>query len=152
MLYFPFESNMDWDRVKHRERAPSAQFLLRATLPNHRLAFTRQSELQQTGTVDVVVCSARIVREVVFDIDPTDEPKLNTAEGVNSGACGREAVNAFAENNPTRPLFALTYVVSEKAAGHQASASWHLDHIVRGATRWGLPAEYRAEIQYTESL
>ena len=152
MLYFAYGSNMDWERITHRDRAPSAQFLLRATLPDYKLAFTRWSQKQQTGTADVVMCPGGIVWGVVFDIDPAEKPKLDAAEGVNSQAYRPEPVIVLAENDATRPLRVLTYVVCRKEAAHQPPASWYLDHIVKGAIRWELPVEYLAEIQRIATL
>jgi cation transport regulator ChaC len=151
MLYFAYGSNMDWERITQRDRTPSAQFLLRATLPGYRLAFTRRSVKQRTGTADVVLCSGGIVWGVVFDIDPADRTTLDAAEGVNSGAYRPEPLTVLAENDATRPLRVLTYVVCQKAATHQPPAAWYLNHILKGAIRWNLPAEYRAEIQRTQT-
>jgi gamma-glutamylcyclotransferase len=147
MLYFAYGSNMDWERITDRDRAPSAQFLLKATLPGYKLAFTRCSEKQQTGTADVVLCSGGLVWGVVFEIDPGDSDKLDAAEGVNFRAYRPEPITVLAENDATRHLRVLTYVVCQKAATHQPPAPWYLNHIVNGAIRWDLPAEYRAEIQ-----
>jgi len=147
MLYFAYGSNMDWERITHPDRAPSAQFLLKAALPDYKLAFTRWSQKQQTGTADVVMCPGGIVWGVVFDIDPAEKPKLDAAEGVNFHAYRPEPFIVFAENDATRPLRVLTYVVCQKTEAHQAAAPWYLNHIVNGASRWKLPAEYRAEIQ-----
>jgi len=152
MLYFAYGSNMDWERITHRDRAPSAQFLLRATLPDYKLAFTRWSQKQQTGTADVVIFPVGIVWGVVFDIDPAEKPKLDAAEGVNSGAYRPEPAIVLAENDVTRPLHVLTYVICQNAEAHQPPASWYLNHIVKGAIRWRLPAEYRAEIQRIETF
>ena len=147
MLYFAYGSNMDWDRITHRDRAPSAQFLLRATLPDYKLAFTRWSKKQQTGTADVVLCPGKIVWGAVFEIDPTEQPKLDATEGVNFNAYRPETVTVLVENDSTRPLPVLTYVVCEKSTEYQPPASWYLDHIVKGAIRWELPGEYLAGIQ-----
>ena len=132
MIYFAYGSNLDGDRITLPDRAPSAKFLLRATLPGHQLAFTRWSKKQQTGTADVVLCPGKIVWGVVFEIDPAEKLKLDAAEGVNSGAYRPETVTVLAENDSTRPLPALTYVVCEKSPAHQPPAT-----RLPGWWRWG---------------
>jgi gamma-glutamylcyclotransferase (GGCT)/AIG2-like uncharacterized protein YtfP len=145
MLYFAYGSNMDWERITMRDRAPSAQFLLRATLPKHRLQFTRHSQKQNTGTADIVSDSGSVVWGVIFHIDDGDSDTLDSAEGVNSGAYRREQVTVFAENDSSRSLVRVrTYVVCEKKSEHQPPARWYLDHILKGARQWGLPADYVA--------
>src|ERR1700678_317514 len=116
MLYFSYGSNMDWDRITQNDRAQSAQYLLRAMLPDHRLAFTRYSNRQKTGTADVLPAVGSLVWGALFDIDPVDQGKLDTAEGVRSGAYRAMMVSVLGEGDPNRAIRALTYVVSDKMA------------------------------------
>ncbi len=147
MLYFAYGSNLDWERITQSDRAPSAQFLLRATLPNFTLAFTRWSKLKRTGTADVVPSLGSVVWGAVFHIDPSERHALDVAEGVNSGAYRPETVTVFAENDSRRPLLVLTYTVSVKSTTHQPPAPWYLKHITTGAERWELPSTYVEELR-----
>jgi hypothetical protein len=142
MLYFAYGSNMDWYRIIQNDRAPSAQFLLRATRPDHRLAFTRYSTKQKTGTADVLPAVGSLVWGALFDIDPADQGKLDAAEGVRNGAYRATMVSVLIDGDPNRAVRASTYVVSDKMTTHQPPASWYLNHIIRGAVRWDLPAAY----------
>jgi len=151
MIYFAYGSNMDWERITAPDRAPSAQFLLRATLPEHELRFTRRSDKQRTGTADVVPQAGSLVWGAVFHVEDQDSDRLDSAEGVNSGAYRREHVTVFLENDRSRPLLRVrTYVVCQKKSEHQAPAQWYLDHILKGARRWGLPADYVARLETIE--
>jgi gamma-glutamylcyclotransferase (GGCT)/AIG2-like uncharacterized protein YtfP len=151
MLYFAYGSNMDWERITTPDRAPSAQFLLRATLPEHALKFTHWSEKQQTGTADVKFENGSLVWGVVFYIEDEDSGKLDSAEGVNSGAYRRESVTVFVEGDGSRPLLRVrTYTVCQKKSEHQPPARWYLDHILKGADYWHLPKEYIAELKQIE--
>ena len=153
MLYFAYGSNMDWERITSADRAPSAQFLLRATLPEHALKFTRHSDKQKTGTADVVAQAGSLVWGVVFHIEEADSDKLDSAEGVSSGAYRREPVTVFVENASSRPLLRVrTYVVCRKKSEHQPPAQWYLDHILKGATRWELPEPYVASLRVVQTL
>jgi gamma-glutamylcyclotransferase (GGCT)/AIG2-like uncharacterized protein YtfP len=151
MIYFAYGSNMDWDRITSRDRAPSAQFLFRATLPEFVLRFTRRSDKQKTGTADVVAESGALVWGAVFHIEDQDSDKLDSAEGVNSDAYRREQLTVFVENDSSRLLVRVrTYVVCRKKEEHQSPAQWYLDHILKGARRWGLPADYVARLEAIE--
>jgi gamma-glutamylcyclotransferase (GGCT)/AIG2-like uncharacterized protein YtfP len=143
MLYFAYGSNMDWERITAPDRAPSAQFLLRATLPEYALKFTRHSDKQNTGTADVVSQAGSLVWGAVFHIEDADSDKLDRAEGVSSGAYRREPVSVYVENDSSRLLLRVrTYVVCQKKPEHQPPARWYLVHILKGATHWNLPADY----------
>jgi hypothetical protein len=47
MLYFAYGSNMNWQQMQ--DRCPSARFFGVALLPDHKLAFTRESDLDCRG-------------------------------------------------------------------------------------------------------
>ena len=51
MLYFAYGSNLDWAQMK--SRCPSATFVDRAKLKDHRLAFTRKSKDRDCGAADL---------------------------------------------------------------------------------------------------
>jgi hypothetical protein len=147
MLYFAYGSNMDWERITEPDRAPTAQFLVRAALPDHALKFTRYSKKQKTGTADVVSQRGSHVWGVVFHIEDERPDKLDAAEGVNSGAYRPELLTVYGEGDISRPLVRVrTYVVCSKKTEHQRPVRWYLDHILKGARRWELPANYIAQL------
>ena len=45
---------------------------------------------------------------------------------------------------------ALTYSISDPADVHQPPNREYLDYLLRGARRWGLPADYIAQLERIE--
>ncbi len=82
MLYFAYGSNMDWAQM--RERCPSARFVGVARLPDHRLAFTRESVHWGSGVADALRESGRKLWGVVYEITDSDVGRLDRSEGLPS--------------------------------------------------------------------
>jgi len=140
MLYFAYGSNMDWPRM--RERCANAQFLLKSLLPDWELLFTRTSRKLKCGTADVLPSPGNSVWGVVYHVDAEDRRKLDAKEGVGIGAYRPENIRVYAEGDKSRPMDVFTYVVCAKESPRPKPSRLYLDHLLDGAEKWRLPAEY----------
>jgi gamma-glutamylcyclotransferase len=150
MLYFAYGSNMDWNRM--RERCAGAQFLFKAVLPDYRLEFTRFSRTNKSGTADLSPAAGQSVWGVVYHLDAQDGEKLDKKEGVSTNAYRRQSVRVQPEGAQARRLDALTYVVCTKESPTPKPSKAYLQHLIDGATHWGLPSDSIAKLQAVETL
>jgi gamma-glutamylcyclotransferase (GGCT)/AIG2-like uncharacterized protein YtfP len=128
ILYFAYGSNLCESRMK--QRCPSARFRCRALLKHHCLAFTRTSKTGN-GTADVLPSIDSDVWGVVYDIDDSELPQLDRAEGYHPGRLGTCSYIRFGgayvleEGDEQRPLAATIYLAAKQPGGQRlASASF----------------------------
>jgi cation transport regulator ChaC len=150
MLYFAYGSNMDWERMTHPSRAPQAQFLFKALLPNHQLAFTRRTDAG-TGAADIVPNAGASVWGVVYHIEPQDRANLDVREGVSVGDYRPEKVVVHPEGDLDRSVTGFTYVVCRKLLVHQPPTRQYLNYLLNGAKQARLPDDYSETLQRTET-
>jgi len=150
MLYFAYGSNMDWSRM--RECCPSAQFVLKAMLPEYELQFTRTSRKLHCGTADIVSAGGGIVWGVVYHLIEKDQQGLDEKEGVGIGAYRSENAAVNAEGDPARRLKVFTYVVCSKESPRPKPSRTYLQHLLDGAEKWQLPDAYVKTLLAMETL
>lgn len=151
MLYFAYGSNMDWERMTHRSRASTAQFLCKALLPGYRLAFTRRTDAG-TGAADIVADQGNEVWGVLYHIEPEDRVNLDLHEEVRSNQCRSETVLVHPEGERSRTLKVFTYVASHKLPAHQPPTRQYLEYLLNGARQARLPEDYIRKLRHIATL
>ena len=146
MLYFAYGSNMDEQRLKESNRCPSSRFIFNAVLPAHRLVFIRGSDAD-TCAADAVQDSDSVVWGVVYDITDSDRQQLDAREGVGIRAYRPREVMVHPHGDFEQRLIVLTYCAGNLAARQQQPSRQYLDHLLRGARRWSIPADYIAQLE-----
>jgi gamma-glutamylcyclotransferase (GGCT)/AIG2-like uncharacterized protein YtfP len=150
VLYFAYGSNLDFAQM--RERCPSAQFLAKAMLPQHRLAFTRKSTARGCGVADAVPDPAHEVWGAVFSIAETDVAQLDKSEGFVPGrppsksAYLREERHVWRDGDKERPLLVSIYLANRQEDPPRPNAVYK-KLIVDGAKSWHLPPTYIEQLE-----
>lgn len=150
MLYFAYGSNLVWTLMK--ERCPSAQFVCKAKLKEHRLAFTRYSEGRHCGVADVVLEKRGTVWGVVYQISEHDVGKLDKCEGFSPerpremNSYVREERHVYADDNSEQPLLVSVYIANKQENPPQPSDEYKM-MIVNGAKFWHIPEDYIRELE-----
>ena len=162
MQYFAYGSNMQWERIK--ERCPTARFVCKALLPDHRLIFPRYSKNNNCWTASIENAAGQEIWGVVYEIDHRDIPALNAAEGYrpdrarDKNAYIQIRCNVLNEGDKERPLAAMTYVANGE--GNPPVNRRHLKapnavykgRLVAGARAWRLPERYIGQLNAIESV
>jgi gamma-glutamylcyclotransferase len=144
MFYFAYGSNLNWAQM--RGRCPSASFMEVASLPNHRLAFTRYSSSRECGVADIVEAEGSNVWGVVYEIiDPAVVQRLDRCEGVPKGYT-RNPITAFLRGTPERALSVDAYFAVKDPNPPLPNAEYKAC-IVEGAKFWQLPSAYIEELE-----
>lgn len=149
MLYFAYGSNMDEQRVQAANRCPNARFIFNAILPEHRLVFTRGGNKESCAT-DAVPDSKASVWGVVYDITDSDRRQLDAHEGLAIRAYRPKEVLVHPHGDLEQRVMVLTYSASDPTDMQQPPSREYLEHLLRGARRWGLPADYIAQLERTQ--
>ena len=150
MLYFAYGSNLDWNPM--RGRCPSARFVCKAKLSDHRLAFTRKSKDRGCGVADVLQAHGHEVWGVVYQIDECDVGQLDKSEGfrprqsLEENAYLRTECHVFAEGDKEKPLLVSIYIAN-KQDNPPLPSDEYKRQIVEGAKYWHLSGEYIKELE-----
>lgn len=151
MLCFAYGSNMDWGQMK--ERCPSARFVGVGLLPDHKLAFTRESKNRGCGVADVVPDNGRKVWGVVYEIADLDVGKLDDKEGYRperkkNAYCRREC-RVLLDGDSQQPLTVSAYFADPQPNPPPPNAKYR-GLILSGARHWRLPKKYIRELEQIE--
>src|SRR5689334_21197497 len=146
MLYFAYGSNMDEERVKAANRCPNARFIFNAMLPEHRLVFTHGGDAG-TCAADAVPEPGSLVWGVVYDITDSDRRQLDAREGVAIRAYRPKEVLVHPHGDKEQRIMALTYSAGDAEDMERPPSREYLDYLLRGARRWGLPADYIVQLE-----
>ena len=150
ILYFAYGSNLNCCQL--RSRCPSCQFVCRAVLKDHVLAFTRFSTGRQCGVADVVAKPGHDVWGVVYQIDERDLRELDRIEGFRpdrgpeENSYNRREVSVLREGDINRALTVATYVATKQNDWTPPSQTY-LGKIIEEARFWGFPHEYREGLE-----
>jgi hypothetical protein len=148
MLYFAYGSNMDEQRVKAAGRCPSARFIFNAVLPEHRLVFIRGSD--SGCAADAVPDPASVVWGVVYDITDSDRQQLDARQGIGIRAYRPKEVLVHPHGDVEQRIIVLTYCAGNAADIQKQPSRQYLDHLLRGARHWSIPADYIAHLDRIE--
>jgi len=139
MLYFAYGSNMCTGRLQRR--VPSATYVRIAKLMGHSFRFHKRSD---DGSVkgdafETDNCS-KLVWGVIFDIDETEKPALDDAEGLGAGYKEKSAT-VLDEGGQGHRIF--LYVAETNSTDNTLRPySWYKRFVIDGARQHGLPDEY----------
>jgi gamma-glutamylcyclotransferase (GGCT)/AIG2-like uncharacterized protein YtfP len=154
--YFAYGSNLDF--VQLRGRCPSAQFVCRAVLKDHALAFTRRSVARNCGVADVIQQKGHDVWGVVYQLEPGDLASLDANEGyqpdrepARNAYNRKNAVRVHAENEPWQILKVSLYEAVKMPNPPRPSEAY-MRQIIDGAKFWKLPLQYLEELQRFPTL
>ncbi|MGO8750443.1 MAG: gamma-glutamylcyclotransferase family protein [Thermoguttaceae bacterium] len=149
--YFAYGSNLDF--VQIRGRCPSAEYVCRAVLKNHVLAFTRRSTTRRCGVADVIPEHGHDVWGVIYQIKDTDLVALDGNEGFKparppeANVYNRDdKVHVLAENDERQPMTVSTYFATKQPTPPRPSEAY-MRQIIDGAKFWKLPPQYIEELQ-----
>ena len=138
MRCFAYGSNMSSRRLL--ARTPSARFLGVAHLHGHRLKFHKYSRVDGSAKCDARysgVPADRVIG-VLFEIDASEKPMLDRAEGLGAGY--EEAEVAVRRGNGEIVL-AQVYVATDIVVDLRPW-DWYRAHVLAGALEHGLPDDY----------
>jgi gamma-glutamylcyclotransferase len=148
LFYFAYGSNMDWQQM--RSRCPSARFVSIGSLRDYRFAIVRRSRQRGCGVAGLLPFPGARVWGVVYELPESEVLRLDECEDYVPG----RAVNSYWRREcrvhaPDRDLSAFTYFAEPEADFPPANAEYKR-LILSGATYWGLPADYIAELEKIE--
>ena len=138
---------MDEQHVKAANRCPNARFIFNAVLPDRRLVFTRGDSSCAT---DAIPDPGSAVWGVVYDITESDRRQLDAREGVAIHSYRPKEIMVHPHGDTEQRVIVLTYGASDAPVIHQPPTREYLGHLISGARRWGLPAEYLAHLERME--
>jgi len=146
MLYFAYGSNLLSARL--RARAPSARAVGVAALPRRELRFHKRSR-DGSAKCDAVPTgrAGDAVHGAVFELDESDWPALDRAEGRGAGY-ERSALEIEWQGAPVEAYLAQAGFIEPALLPY----SWYVELVVAGARQHGLPAEYVARLERQASM
>jgi len=147
MLYFSYGSNMSSRRL--RDRVPSADFMIVATLHGHELRCHKVSR-DGSGKCDAYETgdSNHCVIGVVFDINASEKQLLDLKEGLGSGY-EEKIVSLVAADGSV--IEATTYYATS-IDSLLKPYYWYKHHVLIGAAEHGLPQDYIEVFAQVESV
>jgi len=135
-----------------KERCPSAQFVCRAKLPSHRLAFTRKSDRRGCGVADILRDEMNDVWGVVYDLLENELEELDKDEDFRPGRPDdqndytRENCHVWHEGDAKRLILVAIYRGHPQPNPPLPNCNYK-NLIVAGARHWELPADYIRELE-----
>lgn len=141
LLYFAYGSNMSIKRL--RARVPSALALCVGELPDHTLAFHKNSTRDGSSKCDITVSRSDKVLGVLFEISVDEKPELDRQEGLGYGY-NEKLVEIVTEDRGV--VKALTYFAININA-ELLPYSWYKRHVLEGAKEAELPSWYTTRIE-----
>lgn len=147
MLYFSYGSNMSVKRLL--ERVPSASKVGTGVLKGHELRFHKVSKKDGSAKCDAFLTGdiEHFIYGVIYDIDESDKPELDMAEGLNHGYDEKDVLIEFAGDS----INAFTYYAT-KIDSTLKPLHWYKEHVLRGAREHQLPEQYIQLIELVESI
>lgn len=96
MHHFAYSSNLSYRFL--REHCPSAQFVMRAFLPNYRVEFRFFSKRRQGDISSIVFYHGGLVRGVIYEVPLEEMLRLDEVEGVPQALYTRETFLVLGED------------------------------------------------------
>jgi hypothetical protein len=142
MKYFAYGSNMSILRLQ--ARVPSAKKITVVTLKNHQLRFN-MSGIDGSGKCDCFMTnnSNDFVIGVLFEIDIEEKHILDNAESLGTGYFDK---TVSVEDGNGNVFDALIYCAL-KIDDTLKPFSWYLYHVISGAKKAKISADYIAAIE-----
>jgi gamma-glutamylcyclotransferase (GGCT)/AIG2-like uncharacterized protein YtfP len=96
MKHFGYGSNLNQGFL--RDYCPSANFIMRAFLPNYQVQFRFWSKRRQGGISTIIEKPGELVHGVVYEISSSDLKKLDILESVPQGLYSRNEFLVLGED------------------------------------------------------
>lgn len=138
-IIFAYGSNMNEEWL--RSRAPSAEVIGRARLPNKRMVCNKKGK-DGSGKANLVDSPKDVVWGVLYEIDSAELERLDKAEG----GYQRTTLQILTEQGNT--IEAEVYI-STKLTNDATPYNWYKDLILKGAREHQLPEDY---LEYLEQF
>jgi gamma-glutamylcyclotransferase (GGCT)/AIG2-like uncharacterized protein YtfP len=142
-LNFAYGSNMSSARL--RARTPSARVVAIGELEGHSLRWHKRGE-DGSGKCDAYPVASERMWGVVYEIDASEKPALDAAEGLHHGYEEKWVEVTTAEGVVTAQL----YVASDSDPTVRPY-DWYKAFVVHGAIEHGLPADYVEKLRRVEA-
>lgn len=148
MLYFAYGSNMSIRRLRAGDRAPSADRVTVARLPEYRLVFHKKSA-DGSAKCDAYYTGRRgdFIIGVLYELNESEKRSLDIIEGLGRGYDEKE-VTVITDSGPKS---AVAYFATNIDTGLKPY-DWYKVHVVVGAQENDLPANYLDMIEEVESV
>ncbi len=143
MLNFAYGSNMSVRRIQ--ARVPGARLIGTARLVGYRLTWHKRSR-DGSGKCNIVPAEGSVVHGVLYEIQESEKPALDKAEGLGHGY--EEQTVGVETAGEARD--ALTYVATDIAEGLRPY-TWYKALVVAGAREHDLPPDYVAALEACEA-
>jgi len=142
MRYAAYGSNLHPLRLQ--ERVPSAKLLTCVNVPNWQLLFHKRGQ-DGSGKCSIVR-AGQSVYFAIYEMDETDKPTLDRAEGLNFGY-EQTVLNIPALGE------CFAYIASQTHVEERLKPfSWYKELVLVGVEHHRLPAEYLRTVQAVESI
>jgi gamma-glutamylcyclotransferase len=147
MLYFAYGSNMLTQRLQ--KRVSSAKPKSTAVLFAYELKWHKRSS-DGSGKCDIAENKGSMVHGIIFEMDSTQLPVLDKAEGLGKGYHHQQVTVTLPDE---AILEALAYAADPSHIDPTLKPyDWYYRLVVAGAIQHALPAQYIAGIHGTEFL
>jgi gamma-glutamylcyclotransferase (GGCT)/AIG2-like uncharacterized protein YtfP len=137
LVCFSYGSNMSTRYL--RETCPSAEPLMRAVLPNHRIEFRRYSYDLRGGLSTIMSAPGELVPGVLFRVARAEIEALDLLEDVDKGLYRRETHLVLGADGAWHR--GALYRVAQPR-GPFAPAPRYVGWMIEGAREHGLEADY----------
>lgn len=146
MLYFSFGSNMSEKRLFQRIRATKIGV---AELTEHLLCFHKTSKLDGSAKCNIIKTgnSSDIVLGVVYDIEESQKPILDTIEGLGFGYDIKNVSITIGDKS----YDAFTYIATSIDPSLKPY-KWYKKHVLEGARENCMPSSYIKSIEKVDAL
>lgn len=147
MLYFAYGSNMLTQRLQ--KRVSSAEPKSTAALYGYQLKWHKRS-MDGSGKCDIVASRDSMVHGIVFEMDSTQLPLLDGAEGLGNGYHHLEVTVTLPDGNI---LESLAYAADPSHIDPALKPyDWYHSLVLAGAIQHALPPGYVAMIHGIETV
>ena len=96
MLHFGFGSNLQMSVLK--EILPSAEFRMKAYIPNYEIQFNFWSKIQNAGISNIMPAPGKMVHGALFEVPEQELLDLDVKEGVYIGDYERQTFVAMGDD------------------------------------------------------
>lgn len=137
MYYYAYGSNLSTKYI--RDYCPSAQFVMRAQLPNYQIEFRRFSTDLQGGISTIMEAPGQLVHGIIYEIPKAEILELDILEDIPLGLYKRETFLVMDERGEWQRADLYRVV---KPEGPFDPAPQYVDMMIEGATEHELAPHY----------
>ncbi|MGD2201312.1 MAG: gamma-glutamylcyclotransferase [Candidatus Bathyarchaeota archaeon] len=142
MYHYAYGSNLSPNFLK--EYCPSAQFLMKALLPNFRVEFRYYSKKRQGGISSIIPHPGGLVNGVIYEIPEDEMLRLDEVESVPQGFYIRETFLVLGDDGGWHEADLYRVVEPE---GPYTPAKSYIGLMLEGAEEHSLDPDYIRELK-----